>query len=146
MLSVLAAIDEALDVLLPSSRARRSYGCSFEIDIASNHTLGELGTRFHLTREPIRQIESRAMRKLMHPGRTDKPGQFPRPLSRGHHRSGTARFLARTEAGVPRCASYVIAEQVMARRHRLTGGLPAAIAPAPSVRPVDPSVPYLPVS
>lgn len=75
MLSVLTAIDEALDALSP--RERRSSGCPLGIDIASDHTLGELGTQFHLTRQRIRQIESSAMRTLMHPGRADRPRQFP---------------------------------------------------------------------
>lgn len=35
--------------------------CSW-IDAASDHTLEELGTQFNLTRERIRQIESRAIR------------------------------------------------------------------------------------
>jgi hypothetical protein len=37
----------------------------FGIDTASDYTLEELGKRFDVTRERIRQIESKAMRKLM---------------------------------------------------------------------------------
>jgi RNA polymerase primary sigma factor len=35
----------------------------------SDHTLEEVGQRFSLTRERIRQIEARALRKLKHPSR-----------------------------------------------------------------------------
>jgi RNA polymerase primary sigma factor len=48
----------------------------FGIDTASDYTLEELGKQFDLTRERIRQIESKAMRKLMHPARADKLRQF----------------------------------------------------------------------
>jgi RNA polymerase primary sigma factor len=69
-----AAIDEALDALSP--REAKVLRMRFGIDTASDYTLEELGKQFDLTRERIRQIESKAMRKLMHPGRADKLRQF----------------------------------------------------------------------
>jgi RNA polymerase primary sigma factor len=69
-----AAIDEALDALSP--REAKVLRMRFGIDTPSEHTLEELGKQFDLTRERIRQIESKAMRKLMHPGRADKLRQF----------------------------------------------------------------------
>ncbi|MGF6872924.1 RNA polymerase sigma factor RpoD [Paraburkholderia sp. MM5477-R1] len=69
-----AAIDEALDALSP--REAKVLRMRFGIDTASDYTLEELGQQFDLTRERIRQIESKAMRKLMHPGRADKLRQF----------------------------------------------------------------------
>ncbi|MGF6408349.1 RNA polymerase sigma factor RpoD [Paraburkholderia sp. MM5482-R1] len=69
-----AAIDEALDALSP--REAKVLRMRFGIDTASEYTLEELGKQFDLTRERIRQIESKAMRKLMHPGRADKLRQF----------------------------------------------------------------------
>jgi RNA polymerase primary sigma factor len=68
------AIDEALDALSP--REAKVLRMRFGIDTASDHTLEELGKQFDLTRERIRQIESKAMRKLMHPSRADKLRQF----------------------------------------------------------------------
>ncbi|MFM0631658.1 RNA polymerase sigma factor RpoD [Paraburkholderia xenovorans] len=69
-----AAIDEALDALSP--REAKVLRMRFGIDTASDYTLEELGKQFDLTRERIRQIESKAMRKLMHPARADKLRQF----------------------------------------------------------------------
>jgi RNA polymerase primary sigma factor len=69
-----AAIDEALDALSP--REAKVLRMRFGIDLASDYTLEKLGKQFDLTRERIRQIESKAMRKLMHPGRADKLRQF----------------------------------------------------------------------
>ncbi|MGF6931191.1 RNA polymerase primary sigma factor [Paraburkholderia sp. UCT70] len=69
-----AAIDEALDALSP--REAKVLRMRFGIDTTSDHTLEELGKQFDLTRERIRQIESKAMRKLMHPARAGKLRQF----------------------------------------------------------------------
>jgi RNA polymerase primary sigma factor len=41
----------------------------FGLDNASEHTLEEIGLRYRLTRERIRQIEAKALRKLRHPSR-----------------------------------------------------------------------------
>ena len=48
----------------------------FGLDTTSDHTLEEVGKQFDVTRERIRQIESKAMRKLMHPSRADKLWPF----------------------------------------------------------------------
>ncbi|MCC8392245.1 RNA polymerase sigma factor RpoD [Paraburkholderia sp. MMS20-SJTR3] len=69
-----SAIDEALNALSP--REAKVLRMRFGIDTASDHTLEELGKQFDLTRERVRQIESKAMRKLMHPSRADKLRQF----------------------------------------------------------------------
>jgi RNA polymerase primary sigma factor len=42
----------------------------FGIDERSNHTLEEVGQDFEVTRERIRQIEAKALRKLRHPSRS----------------------------------------------------------------------------
>ncbi len=44
----------------------------FGIDVASEHTLEEVGRDFSVTRERIRQIEVKALRKLRHPSRSKK--------------------------------------------------------------------------
>ena len=44
----------------------------FGIDMSTDHTLEEVGKQFDVTRERIRQIEAKAMRKLKHPSRSDK--------------------------------------------------------------------------
>jgi RNA polymerase primary sigma factor len=42
----------------------------FGLGMNSNHTLEEVGQQFSLTREHIRQIEAKALRKLKHPSRS----------------------------------------------------------------------------
>ncbi|MCY1264918.1 RNA polymerase sigma factor RpoD [compost metagenome] len=69
-----AAIDEALDELSP--REAKVLRMRFGLDTISDHTLEEVGKQFDVTRERIRQIESKAMRKLMHPSRADKLRPF----------------------------------------------------------------------
>ena len=44
----------------------------FGIDMPTDHTLEEVGKQFDVTRERIRQIEAKAIRKLKHPSRSDK--------------------------------------------------------------------------
>ncbi len=41
----------------------------FGIDMNTDHTLEEVGKQFDVTRERIRQIEAKALRKLRHPSR-----------------------------------------------------------------------------
>ncbi|MEX3816244.1 RNA polymerase sigma factor RpoD [Paraburkholderia sp. BR13439] len=69
-----AAIDEALDSLSP--REAKVLRMRFGIDVACGYTLQELGKQFDLTRERIRYIESKAMRKLMQPNHADKLRRF----------------------------------------------------------------------
>jgi len=48
----------------------------FGIGERSDHTLEEVGTRFAVTRERIRQIEAKALRKLRHPTRARRLRAF----------------------------------------------------------------------
>ena len=48
----------------------------FGIDVASEYTLEEVGKDFSVTRERIRQIEVKALRKLRHPSRSKKLVSF----------------------------------------------------------------------
>ena len=59
---------EVLATLAP--REARVLKMRFGIDEDSNHTLEEVGQDFDVTRERIRQIESKALRKLRHPSRS----------------------------------------------------------------------------
>src|SRR5208282_4166201 len=53
-----------------SPREERILRMRFGIGMNGDHTLEEVGQRFSLTRERIRQIEARALRKLKHPSRS----------------------------------------------------------------------------
>jgi RNA polymerase primary sigma factor len=48
----------------------------FGIDLNTDHTLEEVGKQFDVTRERIRQIEAKALRKLRHPSRSEQLRSF----------------------------------------------------------------------
>ncbi|WP_421028008.1 RNA polymerase sigma factor RpoD [Paraburkholderia sp. A1RO-5L] len=68
------AIDEALNGLSP--REAKVLRLRFGLDTTSEHTLGEVGEQFGVTRERIRQIEIKAMRTLREPIRADRLRPF----------------------------------------------------------------------
>jgi RNA polymerase primary sigma factor len=57
-------------------REERIIKMRFGLEDGSEHTLGEVGQSFAVTRERIRQIEAKALRKLRHPSRSDKLRAF----------------------------------------------------------------------
>ena len=64
------AIEEALTTL--SAREAKVLRMRFGIQMNTDHTLEEVGKQFDVTRERIRQIEAKALRKLRHPNRSEK--------------------------------------------------------------------------
>ncbi len=67
-------IREILKTLTP--REEKVLKMRFGIDVASEHTLEEVGKDFSVTRERIRQIEVKALKKLRHPSRSKKLSSF----------------------------------------------------------------------
>ena len=67
-------IKEVLDSLTP--REAKVLRMRFGIEMRTDHTLEEVGKQFDVTRERIRQIEAKALRKLRHPSRADKLKSF----------------------------------------------------------------------
>ncbi len=67
-------VREVLKTLTP--REEKVLKMRFGIDVASEHTLEEVGKDFAVTRERIRQIEVKALRKLRHPSRSKKLQTF----------------------------------------------------------------------
>ena len=63
-------IDEVLCTLNP--RERRVLQLRFGLEDGRSRTLEEVGREFGVTRERIRQIEAKALRKLRHPSRSKK--------------------------------------------------------------------------
>lgn len=63
-------ITEVLETLAP--RERKVLRLRFGFEDGRSHTLGEVGRDFGVTRERIRQIEGKALRKLRHPSRSRK--------------------------------------------------------------------------
>ena len=61
-------LDTVLDTLTP--REKQVIRLRFGLDDGRQRTLEEVGQRFHITRERIRQIEAKALRKLRHPSRS----------------------------------------------------------------------------
>jgi RNA polymerase primary sigma factor len=54
-----------------TAREERVVRLRFGLGVNGDHTLEEVGRRFSLTRERIRQIEANALRKLKHPSRSN---------------------------------------------------------------------------
>ncbi len=67
-------VKDILDGLTP--REAKVLRMRFGIEMAIDHTLEEVGKQFDVTRERIRQIEAKALRKLKHPSRSDKLRSF----------------------------------------------------------------------
>ncbi len=67
-------VREVLKTLTP--REEKVLKMRFGIDVASEHTLEEVGRDFSVTRERIRQIEVKAIKKLRHPSRSKKLRAF----------------------------------------------------------------------
>ena len=59
-----------------TAREERVLRMRFGIGMSSDHTLEEVGQQFNVTRERIRQIEAKALRKLKHPSRSRKLRSF----------------------------------------------------------------------
>jgi RNA polymerase primary sigma factor len=68
------ATQEVLATLTP--REAKVLRMRFGIDMNTDHTLEEVGKQFDVTRERIRQIEAKALRKLRHPSRAEKLQSF----------------------------------------------------------------------
>ena len=59
-----------------TAREAKVLRMRFGIDMNTDHTLEEVGKQFDVTRERIRQIEAKALRKLRHPTRSDHLRSF----------------------------------------------------------------------
>jgi RNA polymerase primary sigma factor len=68
------ATTDILSTLTP--REAKVLRMRFGIDMNTDHTLEEVGKQFDVTRERIRQIEAKALRKLRHPSRSDHLRSF----------------------------------------------------------------------
>ena len=72
--SLREATKDVLESLTP--REAKVLRMRFGIDMNTDHTLEEVGKQFDVTRERIRQIEAKALRKLRHPTRSDRLRSF----------------------------------------------------------------------
>jgi len=72
--SLVEQVTAILSTLTP--REEKVLRMRFGIDEKYDHTLEEVGQDFHVTRERIRQIEAKALRKLRHPSRSKKLKSF----------------------------------------------------------------------
>ncbi|MEN9880735.1 MAG: hypothetical protein RIQ55_1381 [Pseudomonadota bacterium] len=73
-----ASLHEVTKDILDSltQREAKVLRMRFGIEMNTDHTLEEVGKQFDVTRERIRQIEAKALRKLRHPSRSDKLRSF----------------------------------------------------------------------
>ena len=67
-------LDEVLDTL--TEREQKVLRLRFGLDDGRTRTLEEVGREFNVTRERIRQIEAKALRKLKHPSRSKRLKDF----------------------------------------------------------------------
>jgi RNA polymerase primary sigma factor len=72
--SLRGATADILDSL--TQREAKVLRMRFGIEMNTDHTLEEVGKQFDVTRERIRQIEAKALRKLRHPSRSEKLKSF----------------------------------------------------------------------
>ncbi|MAZ38946.1 MAG: RNA polymerase sigma factor RpoD [Legionellales bacterium] len=73
-----SGLSEAMQNILSTLTAREAkvLRMRFGIDMNTDHTLEEVGKQFDVTRERIRQIEAKALRKLRHPSRSEDLRSF----------------------------------------------------------------------
>jgi RNA polymerase primary sigma factor len=76
--ATISGLREATTAVLESLTAREAkvLRMRFGIDMNTDHTLEEVGKQFDVTRERIRQIEAKALRKLRHPSRSEPLRSF----------------------------------------------------------------------
>ena len=84
-------IDSALNSL--SDREAKVLRMRFGIGMPTDHTLEEVGQQFNVTRERIRQIQVKAIRKLRHPSRSDNLKPFIAPNRKFVYESQTPKGL-----------------------------------------------------
>ncbi len=91
----------------------------FGIDMNTDHTLEEVGKQFDVTRERIRQIEAKALRKLRHPSRSEQlrsfsDGRLSRREDAAGPRPAAAAGISSPTVSIVRCRSL---ESEFAIRH-----------------------------
>ena len=102
-------------------REERVLRMRFGIGTNTDHTLEQVGQQFSATRERIRQIEAKALRKLKHPSKSGKLRSRPEPEEKGKPRQ---RFShGRTK--------QVVVEKIKRRRPPRNGKPPKNTRPAP---------------
>jgi RNA polymerase primary sigma factor len=76
--ATVAGLRETTQMVLAGLTAREAkvLRMRFGIDMNTDHTLEEVGKQFDVTRERIRQIEAKALRKLRHPSRSEQLKSF----------------------------------------------------------------------
>ena len=74
MLLLKEQLNDVLKTLTP--REAKVLKLRFGLEDGHPHTLEEVGSEFHVTRERIRQIEAKALRKLRHPSRSKRLKDF----------------------------------------------------------------------
>ena len=112
------ATTRVLSSLTP--REERVLRMRFGIGMNTDHTLEEVGQQFNVTRERIRQIEAKALRKLKHPSRSREAAQLPGQLRPGLAGGGGGSAMSRGRDRIP----------VGGRRHLPAHGPAAARARA----------------
>ena len=117
----------------------------FGIDMNTDHTLEEVGKQFDVTRERIRQIEAKALRKLRHPSRSETAAQLPRhrvsrPRSAMQRSPANRRGFVRFDATIP-ARNGPIAQWLEQRTHNPL--VPGSSPGGPTKFPARPTLPAM---
>ena len=99
-------VKDILDGLTP--REAKVLRMRFGIEMTSDHTLEEVGKQFDVTRERIRQIEAKALRKLKHPSRSAKLRSFIASLYTAPQSPWQQGLVAQTPQPPTRCWGVVL--------------------------------------
>ena len=94
--SLASIVKEIFDSIDP--REAQILRMRFGIDMDDDHTLDEVGQQYDVTRERIRQIEAKALRKLKHPSRSERLESFLTEKTREEIRLKKAKDLLAVEA------------------------------------------------
>ena len=76
LVTLVQTLKSTLDLAKVTAREAKVLRMRFGIGMNTDHTLEEVGKQFDVTRERIRQIEAKALRKLRHPSRSSHLKSF----------------------------------------------------------------------
>ena len=122
--------DHLVDSLPLTPREEKVLKLRFGIEDGRTRTLEEVGKEFNVTRERIRQIEAKALRKLRHPSRSKKLKDFLSGMKSPRWESSSSPMGVSRETG-----SWAIFKISLIHRQAVRGPGDAVPGPDPGGQP-----------